>query len=44
MAGILHLTPSGVVGRVVMMEMKMKKISARSACFFEPMVVELVGQ
>ena len=41
---ILHLTPSGVVDRVVGGEKEKSFGSGRSACFFEPMVVKLVGQ
>jgi len=41
---ILHLTPSRGGRRVVGIAKKNLFQSGRSACFFEPMVVKLVGQ
>ena len=41
---ILHLTPSGVVTRVVGIAKKIFFESGRSASIFIPMVVKLVGQ
>ena len=41
---ILHLTPSGVVEGWPAAGVNQKTFSGRSACFFEPMVVKLVGQ